>query len=168
MRHPKGVQGLFMEHNEKRRAEHGIAPTPDEWVDNQPERWRLICEVFAVNVNTLGGITGKTIDDIVKTANARGVRISRRTLFRVLPDLERFGVVRQERHTERRESGEIRRKPSTWSIGLRSSMPDHILPSLGSADFDAIDAAWLKANGFDVAINEMNTRFAEQSPDPPF
>lgn len=159
---------MILERNEKRRAAHGIPPTPQQWVANQPERWRLVCQVFAVNVNTPGGITGKTIDDIVKTANARGVRISRRTLLRALPHLERFGVVRQERHVEQWSSGEIRRKPSTWIIGLRSSMPEHILPSPESAGLDALDAAWLKAHGFNAAISEMSARVAEQPQDPPF
>ena len=62
-------------------------PTVAEWVDSQPEAWRLACMVFAVNVNTIGGIVGKTIDEIVTTANRASVRLSRRTIVRYLPDL---------------------------------------------------------------------------------
>jgi hypothetical protein len=165
--HRTGIQWRLIEYNEKRRAACGPVPTPYEWVNSQPERWRLVCLVFAVNINTTGGIVGKTIDEIVKTANADGARVSRRTLTRALPALERHAVVRQERNFDLDRS-EIRRKPSTWLIGLRNAMPGDVLPPHDASDFDAHNAAWLHAHGIEAMIEAVTARVAAQSPQPPF
>jgi hypothetical protein len=167
MGHPRGIQELIVEHNEKCRAARGIAPTPEQWADNQPERWKLICQVFAVNINVPGGITGKTITDIVKTAKARGVTISRRTLVRWLPELERYGVVCQERQFDW-STDEVRRKPSAWLIDLRKAMPSHLLPLHDALDLDASNAAWLEAHGLTEGIDSMNARIAAQAAQAPF
>jgi hypothetical protein len=163
MLYPGGIHGVFLDHYRKRRAARGIMPSPGEWVDSQPKRWKPVCQVFAANINVPGGITGKTIDDIVTQANDTGVKMSRRTLFRKLPDLERCGVVRQERHTYYTADGEVRRKASTWLIDLRKAMPSHVLPPHDRLDQDARNAAWLGANGFMAAINSMNARIAAQA-----
>jgi hypothetical protein len=119
----------ILEANRKRRAQRGYAPTPEEWVNSQPERWRLICKVFAVNVNTCGGIVSKPLQDIVKNANDRGYKIGLTTVRKFLPGLEHYGVVRQEQNWyPNSDAGAPRRAPSTWLLGLRKRMPDMILP----------------------------------------
>jgi hypothetical protein len=164
------VYKAIIEANRKRRVRLDRTPTVAEWVERQPERWRLACQVFAMNVNTPGGITGKTLDQIAKTANDKGVRMSRSTLVRALPHLERHGVVRQERHSYRLPTGEMRRSPSTWLIGLRSRMPDVMPPPFVApqADHEARNDSWLRAHGLSKDIEAMLARVAEQPVTPPF
>jgi hypothetical protein len=168
----RDVQRLFLEHSKKRHAERGYAPTSEEWVQQQPEKWRAVCAVFAVNVNTSGGVVGKTIDEIVATANGAGVCMSRRTLMRRLPDLERHGVLRQERNFDW-STGTVRRKSSTWLLGLRKRMPDVVLPPADDsgdpqARYDARNEAWLRAVGEWEGIEAMRARVAVQPAEPWF
>lgn len=168
----RNVQYAIIEVSRKRIERRGYVPAPDEWVAQQPELWRSACAVFAANVNTPGGITGKTINQMVATANAVGVRISVRTFKRRYPDLERYKVVRQERHVDHLPTGEIRRRPSTWLIRLRDRMPGAVSvdnQGVGAveAGYEARNEAWLRETGWSKSIEAMLARVAAQR-EPPF
>jgi hypothetical protein len=163
---PRSISAFMLERSIKRAAERGPVPTPAEWVNTQPPQWRPMCAVFAVNINTPGGIVGKTVDDMIATAGKAGVKMSRRTFFRKWDVMKDFGVVVQEKnwHPDS-EPGNPRRAPSTWIINLREQVPD--VPNVFEPDESDI-AAWLASTGTAAAVDEMRARLAMQSPQPPF
>jgi hypothetical protein len=162
---PRDINAYMLERSKKRAAERGPVPRPLDWADRQPEQWRLLCSVFAVNVNTTGGIVGLPLNKIVGEARKRGLGVSKRTVERYLPDLEANGIIKGIRMFDSRTQ---RREPTTWILELRNTMPDLPVRPEDRREFIEQYNAWIKSNGANRRIAEMNARVAAQSPEPPF
>lgn len=109
----------------KKRVAACDCPTEMEWVQAQPVYWQRSCLVFALAANTRGGVVGKSMEQIVKEANAAGVKVSLRSFKTDVAYLQHYHVVYQDESIPYQyRDGEFVQRPSTWVIRLNEVMPD--------------------------------------------
>ena len=150
-----------------------IAPMVREWINQQPPLYRRACRVFGYAA-VAGVIQNKTVDELADLAKARHDPISTATLFRQLPMLEWYGLIRRENNFYVDEYGSARKTANTFLVDYRQVIPsDHISSrelarTLREAGTDPI-GAWIAAHPF-IAENvaRLHEREAYQPSDPPF